>query len=112
MYPELTIEVMSDEIPSLDSFPMKLMEQLQTSNGEMAENQLELFQQLAVAQTLNPVVTNTSAFPVGNAGMFKAKIQSGGRLSIPGAEREALGIDEGDIVQTFIIPIKNQHNHD
>jgi bifunctional DNA-binding transcriptional regulator/antitoxin component of YhaV-PrlF toxin-antitoxin module len=38
--------------------------------------------------------------------MFKTRVQSGGRISIPDAEREALDIDEGDIVQTVVIPLK------
>ncbi|MFB6299330.1 MAG: AbrB/MazE/SpoVT family DNA-binding domain-containing protein [Halobacteriales archaeon] len=37
---------------------------------------------------------------------FKTRVQSGGRISIPDAEREALDIEEGDIVQTVVIPIK------
>ncbi|MFC5971361.1 AbrB/MazE/SpoVT family DNA-binding domain-containing protein [Halomarina salina] len=38
--------------------------------------------------------------------MFKTRVQSGGRISIPDAEREALDIEEGDIVQTVVVPIK------
>lgn len=37
---------------------------------------------------------------------FKARVQSNGRLSIPDAEREALDIQEGDIVQAVVIPVK------
>ncbi len=37
---------------------------------------------------------------------FKTRVQSGGRVSIPDAEREALDIEEGDIVQTVVIPVK------
>jgi hypothetical protein len=37
--------------------------------------------------------------------MFKTRVQSGGRISIPDAEREALDIEEGDIVQTVVVPI-------
>jgi bifunctional DNA-binding transcriptional regulator/antitoxin component of YhaV-PrlF toxin-antitoxin module len=37
---------------------------------------------------------------------FKARVQSGGRISIPGPEREALDIEEGDIVQTIVVPVK------
>ncbi len=37
---------------------------------------------------------------------FKTRVQSNGRLSIPDAEREALDIDEGDIVQVVVIPVK------
>lgn len=36
---------------------------------------------------------------------FKARIQKGGRLSIPDAERDALGLEEGDLVQVFVVPL-------
>lgn len=37
--------------------------------------------------------------------MFKTTVQSGGRISIPEAERQALGIEEGDLVQVIVIPL-------
>ena len=37
--------------------------------------------------------------------MFKTTVQSGGRISIPEAERQALNIEEGDSVQVVLIPI-------
>lgn len=37
--------------------------------------------------------------------MFKTTVQSGGRISIPEAERQALNIGDGDLVQVIIIPI-------
>lgn len=37
---------------------------------------------------------------------FKTRVQSNGRLSIPDAEREALDIEEGDIVQAVVVPVK------
>jgi hypothetical protein len=40
--------------------------------------------------------------------MFKTTVQSGGRISIPEAERQALKIDEGDLVQVIIIPIERR----
>jgi hypothetical protein len=43
---------------------------------------------------------------------FKARVQSGGRISIPDAEREALDIGEGDLVQTIVVPIKRSENDD
>lgn len=42
--------------------------------------------------------------------MFKTRVQSGGRISIPDAEREALDIEEGDIVQTVVIPVKRNRS--
>ncbi|HET7391428.1 MAG TPA: AbrB/MazE/SpoVT family DNA-binding domain-containing protein [Nitrososphaeraceae archaeon] len=38
--------------------------------------------------------------------MFKTTVQSGGRISIPDAERKALRIEEGDLVQVILIPIE------
>jgi hypothetical protein len=43
---------------------------------------------------------------------FKTRIQSGGRISIPDAEREALDIGEGDIVQTVVVPVKRTGDDD
>ena len=40
--------------------------------------------------------------------MFKTNVQSGGRNRIPEAERQALGIEEGNIVQVIIIPFGSQ----
>ncbi|HEX9318843.1 MAG TPA: AbrB/MazE/SpoVT family DNA-binding domain-containing protein [Nitrososphaeraceae archaeon] len=40
--------------------------------------------------------------------MFKTTVQSGGRISIPEAERQALKINEGDLVQVIIIPIERR----
>ncbi|MFZ0511664.1 MAG: AbrB/MazE/SpoVT family DNA-binding domain-containing protein [Candidatus Nitrosopolaris sp.] len=37
--------------------------------------------------------------------MFKTTVQTGGRISIPEAERQALNIGDGDLVQVIIIPI-------
>ena len=39
-------------------------------------------------------------------GAFKTNVGSNGRISIPEAEREALGIEEGDLVQIVITPLK------
>jgi|SRR5690349_19830653 len=40
--------------------------------------------------------------------MFKTTVQSGGRISIPEAERQALNIEDGDLVQVIIIPIRRR----
>lgn len=41
----------------------------------------------------------------GELGTFKTRLGSGGRVTIPEAERAALGIGEGDIVQTIVVPV-------
>ena len=40
-----------------------------------------------------------------NWGAYKTTISSNGRISIPEAERNALGLGEGDLVQVIILPI-------
>ena len=40
--------------------------------------------------------------------MFKTTVQSGGRISIPEAERQALDIEDGDLVQVIVIPIERR----
>lgn len=41
-------------------------------------------------------------------GAFKTTVGSNGRISIPEAEREALKLNEGDLVQVMIIPIEKR----
>ena len=43
-------------------------------------------------------------------GAFKTTVGSNGRISIPEAERDAPGIEEGDLVQIIITPIKSKSN--
>ncbi len=40
--------------------------------------------------------------------LFKTTVQSGGRISIPEAERQALDIEDGDLVQVIVIPIERK----
>ena len=40
-----------------------------------------------------------------NWGAYKTTISSNGRISIPEAERNALGLGDGDLVQVIILPI-------
>lgn len=41
-------------------------------------------------------------------GAYKTTVGSNGRISIPEAERSALGIKEGDLVQVIILPIEKK----
>ncbi len=45
---------------------------------------------------------------IANWGAYKTAVGSNGRISIPEAERNALGIGEGDLVQVIILPIPNR----
>lgn len=41
-------------------------------------------------------------------GTFKTTVGSNGRISIPEAEREGLGIKEDDLVQVIVIPVERK----
>ena len=41
-------------------------------------------------------------------GAYKTSVGSNGRISIPEAERTALGLKEGDLVQVVILPIEKK----
>ena len=88
--------------------PMQFAAQLQEAGQEMTAQQLQAFTELMSTGTDSPSgldPTGLASLGTGMA-MFKTRVQSGGRISIPDTEREVLGIDEGDIVQTFVIPIE------
>jgi len=72
--------------------------------GEQAmEQQMELMRRFfdPTVAAMNPGVAT-----------FKTRVQSGGRISIPDTERDALGIQEGDIVQAMIVPLRRGRDRD
>lgn len=70
------------------------------------EYQRDLMKQVSNIQqdTVQNMFTMMRGLTMYNA-MFKTTVQSGGRISIPEAERQALDIQEGDLVQVIVIPI-------
>lgn len=84
------------------------MAEMQDASEQVAQSQQELFRQFLEASSpadasgfgslADPLSTSTAT--------FKARVQSGGRISVPEPEREALDIEEGDIVQTIVVPVK------
>ena len=64
-------------------------------------------------KNVNPIQTNfQNPFNLQNMmpnllswGAFKTTVGSNGRISIPEAERQALRMDEGDLVQVIVIPV-------
>jgi AbrB family looped-hinge helix DNA binding protein len=72
-----------------------------------AETQSEFVKRMATMQfdamqgfmNMLQTLTNFNA-------VFKATVQSNGRISIPEAEREALHIEDGDLVQVIIVPLE------
>ncbi len=70
------------------------------------EFQQDLLKQFSTIQynAFQNMFSSLQGFTNYNA-MFKTNVQTGGRISIPEAERQALGIEEGDLVQVIIIPL-------
>ena len=70
------------------------------------------------AKNMNPFQTNTqNPFNLQNMmpnflswSAFKTTVGSNGRISIPEAERQALSMNEGDLVQVVIIPVNPKNN--
>jgi len=70
------------------------------------------------AKNMNPFQTNTqNPFNLQNMmpnfltwGAFKTTVGSNGRISIPEAERQALTVNEGDLVQVIVIPVNPKNN--
>ncbi len=106
------------ETPSTEDMPWTpaaFMQQFQEASEEAAESQAEFMREMMASMNTTPSdlpdLSALSSFGMGTA-MFKSRVQSNGRVSIPDAEREALDIEEGDIVQTIVLPIKRNREDD
>ncbi len=78
----------------------------QQASEDAMDRQQEFFRQLMGGDSTMP----SQLGAMSQMAMFKTRVQSGGRISIPDAEREALDIEEGDIVQTVVIPVKRNRS--
>lgn len=88
------------------------LKQMQEAGEQVAETQQELWTSLIETGSSAATPLDSQAFGPMNMGTatFKARVQSGGRVSIPEPERDALDIQEGDIVQTVVVPIKRNRD--
>ncbi|MFC3476567.1 AbrB/MazE/SpoVT family DNA-binding domain-containing protein [Halobacterium litoreum] len=90
--------------------PAAFARDVQTA-GERAFEQQTEFMRRMLAPSMDAGLGGLDAMSRTTA-TFKTRVQSGGRISIPDAEREALGIEEGDIVQTVVIPLETRGDGD
>jgi hypothetical protein len=95
---------MTDEDDGLMWPPM--FKGMQQASESAMEQQQQLLQQLFASGGM-PSFDMNQLGAMSQMATFKTRVQSGGRISIPDAEREALGIEEGDIVQTVVLPVTN-----
>ncbi|MDC0035845.1 AbrB/MazE/SpoVT family DNA-binding domain-containing protein [Nitrosopumilus sp.] len=102
---------------------MKSFGSLMTNQSDQTFNPLETLRDVSdkTRQTQSNIMDNMSSmqtksmdtmFNIGqmlpsfmNWGAYKTTISSNGRISIPEAERNALGLGDGDLVQVIILPI-------
>jgi len=90
------------------AFP-PMMRAFQEATEQATRQQQELFRQfLGGGSDSGSLAPQLGAMT--QMAMFKTRVQSGGRISIPDAEREALDIEEGDIVQTVVVPVKRNRS--
>ena len=86
--------------------PIPFAQGLQDAGEDAVERQMQLFEQFMSGSGGGfDGFSQLGAMSMGTA-MFKTRVQSGGRISIPDAECETLDIEDGDIVQTIVIPVK------
>ena len=98
---------MTDEDGGLPWTP-PMFKGMQEASEQAMERQQELMQQMLGAGMSGMDMNQLGA--MSQTATFKTRVQSGGRISIPDAEREALDIEEGDIVQAFVLPVKRSRN--
>ena len=98
---------MTDEIDGSAWPAAALTAQMQEAGEQAFKQQSELFKQFLAMGTGGGLDDNYSGLADAalETATFKCRVQSGGRISIPDAERDALDIDEGDLVQAIVIPI-------
>ncbi|MEF8828772.1 MAG: AbrB/MazE/SpoVT family DNA-binding domain-containing protein [Haloarcula sp.] len=95
---------MADENDGLMWPPM--FKGMQQASENAMEQQQQLMKQMFASGGM-PSFDMNQLGAMSQMATFKTRVQSGGRISIPDAEREALGIDEGDIVQAVVLPVTN-----
>lgn len=74
------------------------------------ENALKM--QNSILSTIASALENVQKLSIlqEDVAVFRAKIQSGGRISIPEPDRNALNLKEGDIVKVIVIKEKGGEN--
>jgi len=99
---------MSDESDG-PKWPPNMMKLFTETSEQAVEQQQELLKQMLGAGLSGGMDMNQLG-AMSQTATFKTRVQSGGRISIPDAERETLDIEEGDIVQAVVVPVKRNRD--
>ncbi len=108
---------MTDTNESQDAamWPQNVLKAMQETSEQATRTQQEALQNLFMGTASSTPDLGDISEQLGTMSQmatFKTRIQSGGRISIPDAEREALDIGEGDIVQAVVVPVKRDRDRD
>ena len=91
--------------PSQTFDPMTTLQQITNKATEAQSNFMENMGPMQ-SKAMDKMFGLTQLIPnLPSWGTYKTSVGTNGRISIPEAEREALGIKEGDLVQVSILPI-------
>ena len=92
----------------LSTRPFDPVTTLRDISAKIKESQSNIFEGMSSAQRKNidTMFSMGQMLPsILNWGAYKTTISSNGRISIPEAERNALGLGEGDLIQVIILPL-------
>jgi len=91
--------------PNHEFDPLSALKAMADKTTESQSNFMDGLRSMQ-SQAMKPMFNMGQMMPnLTSWGAFKTSISSNGRISIPEAERDALGLRDGDLVQVLILPI-------
>ena len=85
--------------------PLEILKGVSDSTKQTQSNMMENVASMQ-SKSMNTMFSIGQLLPsFMNWGAYKTTISSNGRISIPEAERNALGLGDGDLIQVIILPI-------
>ena len=98
--------MMGQPTPSFD--PLQTLKEIVEKTSETQTNFMENFSSMQT-QGLNKMFNLSQMMPnFLQWGAYKTSVGTNGRISIPEAERAALGLKEGDLVQVIVLPLEKK----
>ena len=94
--------------PEQEFDPLKALKDIGSKAAEVQTNFMENMASMQ-AKSFDKIFNLPQMIPsLPNWGAYKTSVGSNGRISIPEAERSALGLKEGDLVQVIVLPIEKK----
>ncbi len=88
--------------------PLETLKEISSKTAEAQSNFMENMNSMQ-SRGMNKMFNLSQMMPnFLSWGAYKTSVGSNGRISIPEAERSALGLKEGDLVQVVILPIEKK----